>query len=110
VDDEKAGEKKAIVSAWMCSKGWLVTEQLYHERLSLHAWRSAELGTPVITLWITRNVLDDHTAEGLFQILERLRADVWLRGHPEYFTIIRTSASCEPEIIQLAELPKEKIH
>jgi hypothetical protein len=106
MDDEKVGEKNAAVSAWLSAQGWLVTERHYNERRSMYLWRSSEYGAPTITLWITRNVFDDHTIHGLVRLLDRLRTHQYLQAAPEKYTIIKTSDIGEPELVQIEELPK----
>ncbi|MGH7651908.1 MAG: hypothetical protein ACREMS_08695 [Gemmatimonadaceae bacterium] len=105
MDDEKMNEKKAAVSAWMQSHGWLVEEFRYEERPMMYFWRSYDFRPIIITLWLTEEFFDDHSAFDIVHILERLRAHEYLQSAPKKFTIIRNSEAGTPEIIQLTELP-----
>src|SRR3954468_16420503 len=95
----------AAISAWMQSKGWPVTERHYDVSRSIYAWRSQE-GRVIITLWITRNIVEDYAPTEIVRILNLFRVDQSLARAPDKFTIIRTSDAGPPELIQLDELPK----
>jgi hypothetical protein len=107
MDDDKVDEKKAAVSAWMQAQGWPVTDSDYGPRLSMYLWRSHAV-RPAITLFITRNVFDDHTAIDLVRILERLQTRQHLQRAPEKHTIIK-GVMGEPVIEQIDEFPKDII-
>lgn len=98
-------DKDAAVTAWLLAQGWPVTERHYDVSRSIYAWRCEEF-RPVITLWITRNIMDDYSPSELVRTLIFLRVDQKLANAPNKFTIIRTSDAGAPELIQLDELPK----
>lgn len=97
-------EHDAAVSEWMEKHGWPVTERHYDVSRAIHAWRSH--AKPVVTLWITRNVVDDYSAVELVRILDRFKVAQRISQAPNKFTILKTSDAGPPELVQLDELPK----
>lgn len=96
----------AAVTAWMQAHGWPVTGRHYDVIRAIYAWRSDEYRPVVITLWITRDVVDDQSSIELVRLLDAFKVDQRLAQAPEKFPIIRTADSGPPELIQLDELPK----
>lgn len=98
-------EHDAAVTAWMEKQGWPVDDRHHDFGRELYAWRSHAV-KPVITLWITRSVVDDHSPAELTGILDQLNTRYALSHAPEMYTVIRRSALGPPELVQHTELPK----
>jgi len=103
--DERYAEKEAAVSNWLGRNGFPVTETHRDPSSEVRAWRS-EAVRPMVTLRITRNVVDDYTADELVRHLDRFRVAQVLSRAPEKYTILRTSDAGPPELMVLDGPPQ----
>jgi hypothetical protein len=107
--DERYEEKDTAVSSWLARQGWPVTDRHRDPSSEVRAWRS-EAVRPSITLRITRNVVDDYTADELVRHLDRFRVAQVLSRAPEKYTVLRTSDAGPPELVQLDAPPQASAH
>jgi hypothetical protein len=97
-------EHDAAVTAWMEKYGWPVDDRHYDVSRELHAWRSHAV-RPVVTLWITRSVVEDHSPEELARVLDRLHTSQALSHAPEMYTVVMRSELGPPKLYQEVDLP-----
>jgi len=93
----------AAISKWFEIQGWNVTLKHYDFDRDVLAWR-AEKGTPMITLRVSRCVLEDVPENVLIDAFETRRLAEALRKQPDKYTLVHEFGG-QTVVVQLPAAP-----
>jgi hypothetical protein len=96
----------AMVTNWLYAHGWPVTERHYDFDRSILAWRAGGV-RPIITLRVTRTVIEDVSPFDLAVVLDKTDAAKWLSKAPAKYSLVQNDPDTDSIVLVQLDRPPE---